>query len=305
MAIPDMPRALRSDDLQVIRRDGQIDRGPRPGSWRPGAPRPLNVRHDKRLAPGLPLFASEVHRATLGFGAYALTERALRTVAPRGDGHPVLVLPGLLAGDGTTFAMRRFLRHLGYAAHGWRLGRNLGPTARTMRGLLHVYDELLDEYGRPATVIGWSLGGIFAREIARDRPDAVRQVITLGSPFRLAHPSQTRAMRAFDRYSHLHVPVDELPPPESTRPPLPVPSSSIYSEYDGIVAWQTCLEDPGPRRENIAVYGSHLGLGHNPAVLWAIADRLARPAGAWEPFSPPWWAAPLFPEPAVPGPVAV
>jgi pimeloyl-ACP methyl ester carboxylesterase len=265
--------------------------------WVPGSPRPIAARFDRRLAPKWPLYATEIHRAVADYAAYAATERALRLLAASGDGHPVLVIPGLMAGDGSTWPLRRFLRGLGYNAHGWRLGRNIGPTRRVQTGLRDVFDDLFAEYDRPATLIGWSLGGIFARELARERPDEVRQVIVLGTPFRLAHPAQTRALRAFERYSHLHVPADELPPPESHRPPLPVPATSIYSVLDGIVASQACLEEPGPTRENVAVYGSHLGLGSNPAVLWAIADRLGQAAGEWTPFSAPWWAKPLYPAP--------
>lgn len=271
--------------------------GTRPRMWIPGAPRPISARFDRALAPSWPLYVTELPRAVADYGAYAAAERALRLLAASGDGHPVLVLPGLLAGDGSTRALRRFLRGLGYATHGWRLGRNVGPTPRVRTGLRHVLDEVLAEYGRPATLVGWSMGGIFARELARERPHDVRQVITLGTPFRLAHPAQTRALRAFERYSHLHVPPEELPPPESTRPPLPVPSTSVYSSFDGVVAAQACLEAPGEGRENVAVYGSHLGLGHNPAVLWVIADRLAQTEGQWSPFRAPWWGRALYPAP--------
>ena len=274
-------------------------------AWVPGAPRPIDFRPDRDQAPGWPLFATEVSRAAVDYAAWEATKRVVVRRAPRGDGHPVLVLPGLLASDGSTRPLRAFLDRLGYHAHGWGLGRNIGPTARTMAGLLHVYDDMLQTYGRAGSVIGWSLGGIFAREIARDRADSVRQAIVLGSPFRLAHPSQTRAMRAFDRYSHMHVPVEELPPAESTRPPLPVPSTSIYSELDGIVHWRACLDEPGEGRENIAVHSSHLGLGHNPAALWAIADRLGQPEGVWRPFRAPGWGRALYPAPGEPVAVMV
>jgi pimeloyl-ACP methyl ester carboxylesterase len=156
--------------------------------------------------------------------------------------------------------------------------------------------ELSDRYGRPMSLIGWSLGGIFARDIARRTPDSVRQVITLGSPFRLERASQTRATRVFDRYSHLHVEHRDFPL-EADGVPMPVPATSIYSHFDGIVHWPACLNLPGERCENIAVYASHLGLGHHPAVLYAIADRLAQPEGSWEPFHPPLFLRPAYPHP--------
>jgi pimeloyl-ACP methyl ester carboxylesterase len=155
-------------------------------------------------------------------------------------------------------------------------------------------------------VIGWSLGGIFARDLARRSPDSVRQVVTLGSPFRLARHSQSRATKVFDRFSHLHVEHRTLPL-ESENTPLLMPATSIYSHYDGIVHWQTCLDTPGERCENIAVMASHLGLGHHPASIWAVADRLAQPEGTWKPFKAPLFLRPAFPKPATPpttGPLA-
>src|SRR4029077_18444268 len=121
---------------------------------------------------------------------------------PVGDGHPVLVLPGLLADDDSTWTLRRILRALGYWGHGGRLGRNFGPTAATVTGLQNRLLDLQSRYDSAVSVIGWSLGGIFARTPARDTPAAVRQVITLGSPIRLAHESQSRAGRAFNHYAH-------------------------------------------------------------------------------------------------------
>jgi pimeloyl-ACP methyl ester carboxylesterase len=214
----------------------------------------------------------------------------------------VLVLPGLMAGDVSTRPLRRVLRRLGYSVHGWRLGRNIGPTAQAVQGMRARLDDLSGRHGQPVTLLGWSLGGIFARDLARRSPAAVRQVITLGSPFRLARHDQSRAHRVFDRYSHLHVERWQLPL-EHGRGPLPVPATSLYSKLDGIVAWRACLDDPSPRAENIAVYASHFGFGHHPAVLWAVADRLAQPAGTWAPFRAPLLLRPAFPRPDSP-PVA-
>src|SRR5918998_641019 len=123
-------------------------------------------------------------RAVLEFGAFAASAPALQ-LAPKGDGHPVLVLPGLAASDESTRPLRWFLRSRGYHTHGWRLGRNTGPSDRIRKGLRDRVRGIADQHGRPISLVGWSLGGIYAREIARLAPDAVRQVITLGSPFRL------------------------------------------------------------------------------------------------------------------------
>jgi pimeloyl-ACP methyl ester carboxylesterase len=250
--------------------------------------------------PALPLYLSEPGRAVADYGLY-LAARPLMPRLPRGDGHGVLVLPGLLADDVSTRALRSVLGKLGYDAHGWGLGRNIGPTAACVTGMRDLVHHLSDKHGKPVTIIGWSLGGIFARDIARRTPESVRQVVTLGSPFRLARHSQSRATKVFDRFSHLHVEHRTLPL-ESEATPLPVPSTSIYSQFDGIVHWQTCLDTPGERCENIAVMASHLGLGHHPASIWAIADRLAQPEGTWQPFKAPRFLRPAFPKPAEPTP---
>ena len=157
----------------------------------------------------------------------------------------------------------------------------------------------VQRHGRQVNLIGWSLGGIYARTLARRSPQLVRQVVTLGSPFRLTSPNQSRASRAFESFAHLHVEPSQLPFERGTAP-VPVPATSIYSRYDGIVAWQACLDTPSPRAENIEVIGSHLGLGHNPWVIWALADRLAQPEGSWAPFRPPSVLRPFYPRPARP-----
>jgi pimeloyl-ACP methyl ester carboxylesterase len=248
--------------------------------------------------PALPLYLSEPGRAVADYGLY-LAALPLAPSLPRGDGHPVLVLPGLLADDVSTRALRNVLRRLGYDARGWGLGRNIGPTAACVKGMRDMVDHLADEHGQPVSLIGWSLGGIFARDLARRTPDSVRQVITLGSPFRLARNSQSRATKVFERFSHLHVEHRSLPL-EAESAPLRVPATSIYSHFDGIVHWETCLDTPGERCENIAVMASHLGLGHHPASIWAIADRLAQPEGTWKPFKAPLFLRPAFPKPATP-----
>jgi pimeloyl-ACP methyl ester carboxylesterase len=256
------------------------------------------VARRQKDGPSLQLYLSEPGRVAADLGLYLAARPALQLL-PQGDGHPVLVLPGLLADDASTRILRTVLRRLGYRVHGWRLGRNIGPTAACVIGMRDRIDDLHARYQRPVSLVGWSLGGIFARDLARRTPDSVRQVITLGSPFRLERHSQTRATRAFDRFAHLHVEHRELPL-EADGCPLPVPSTSIYSHLDGIVHWQTCLDRPGEHCENIAVMASHLGLGHHPAALYAIADRLAQPEGTWTPFRPPLFLRPAFPRPDAP-----
>jgi pimeloyl-ACP methyl ester carboxylesterase len=201
----------------------------------------------------------------------------------------VLVLPGLHASDTSTTTLRRWIRRLGYPVAGWELGRNRGPTRAVVDGLPALLDTLVQRHGEPITLVGWSLGGIFARSLALRRPTAVRQVITLGSPFGIPEDANvgTPGERMYQRLAHLHV-QDRIPPSGAVlREPLPVPSTAVYSRWDGIVDWRDCLQRSGPTSENVEVRGSHLGLGHHPAVLWTVADRLAQPTGQWRPLQIP------------------
>jgi len=213
---------------------------------------------------------------TAFFASYPLLR-----LAPRGDGHPVLVLPGLAASDLSTRPLRRYLRDQGWWAHGWKLGPNHGPRPGVEARMQERLAELYARHGRKVSVVGWSLGGIFARELARRAPDQVRAVITLGSPFAGA-PRASNAWRLYERASERKV--EDYPGRERMKLPPPVPSTAIYTRSDGIVAWQGCLEREGPTSENIEVEGSHCGLGHNPLALYAIADRLSQPEGEWRPF---------------------
>jgi pimeloyl-ACP methyl ester carboxylesterase len=245
--------------------------------------------------PSLALFMSEPGRALADYGAMLATSPVLLW-APRGDGHPVLVMPGLLAEDASTATLRFFLRSLGYEVDGWRLGRNLGPTPAIMSGMTDRLEEIAAATGRTISLIGWSLGGVYARELARSRPRLVRQVITLSSPFGLDDLRHSRVDAVYQRLSGLHMDPDALPRREALRRPIPVPNTAIFSRLDGVVPWQACINDEAPRSENVGVYSSHLGMGHNPAVLWVVADRLAQPEEAWHPFKPPSVVRHLFPD---------
>jgi pimeloyl-ACP methyl ester carboxylesterase len=214
--------------------------------------------------------------------------------APRGDGHGVLVLPGLLASDTSTALLRQFLRRLGYAVHGWRLGRNLGPTSEVLDGLPAQLADIARLTGGPVSVIGWSLGGIYARELARQHPEHVRRVLTLGSPFALTDARQSHADRAYRRRASLHA-TDRVPTQTQVSRPIPVPSTAVYSRRDGIVSWRACIEPDTDRNENVEVRCAHLGFGVDPATLWLIADRLAMPAGEHRPFRPPAALRSLYP----------
>lgn len=149
--------------------------------------------------------------------------------------------------------------------------------------MLERVSELRQRYGRKVSVIGWSLGGLYARQIAKQLPDDVRQVITLGSPF-AGHPKSTNAWRVYEAASGQRADDGDHHPAGPLHVTPPVPTTAIFSRTDGVCAWQACKEVVGPQAENIEVSGSHIGLGHHPAVVYAIADRLAQPEGAWKRF---------------------
>lgn len=240
---------------------------------------------DSVSAPSLLLALTEPMRAIFELGTIPMAAPLL-SLAPRGDGHPVLILPGFMTSDRSTGVLRRFLSRMGYQPFTWDLGRNLGPKAIGYQGerLIERLDEIYEKTGRKVSLVGWSLGGMMARQLSRRRPDLVRQVITLGSPI-VGNPRATNAWRAYQAMTgqRLEDPGAQEQLRESELPP-PVPSTAIYTKEDGIVAWQNCMEPADALTDNIQVHGSHCGLGVNPVVLFAVADRLAQEEGTWKPF---------------------
>ncbi len=257
---------------------------------------PLQDQPARRLvrAPS-PLLRAMESTAVFEIGALVASSPVLRLIG-RGDRHPVLVLPGFTASDRSTVPLRAALRNLGYWAHGWGLGSNLGPSDRILDGMTQRLADLHERHGRKVSLVGWSLGGIYAREMARENPEAVRQVITLGSPFRMMEGDRSTASTIADRLTPMFsARILPMQGPEGDKAPLEVPSTAIYTRTDGIVRWFVCINELAPYQENIEVRGSHSGLGYNPAVVLAVADRLRQPEGEWHPFVPPVWARSLYP----------
>ena len=244
------------------------------------------IRPDASTRPPSALLAlTELPRAMMEFGSLPWAAPLLAS-APKGDGHPVLVLPGFTTSDRSTAVLRRYLSRLGHDAHTWDLGHNLGPRAIGQQGekLVDRLNAVHELTGRTVSLVGWSLGGVMARTVSRRVPEAVRQVISLGSPF-TGTPRATNVWRAYELLTGQKIDDEQVREQlrESTSPP-PVPSTAIWSRADGIVAWQNCVEPFATNSDNIEVHGSHCGLGVNPAVLYAVADRLAQPEDDWKPF---------------------
>lgn len=236
---------------------------------------------DRLRPPGLALLLAEA-RGILEFNASLLLSPFLMR-APRGDGHPVLALPGFLASDLSMAPLRRYLAELGYDAQAWRIGRNIGGIAKMRIALRERLAGIHAASGRKVSIVGWSLGGVYARDLALQAPGMVRNVITLASPF----ANDVRATNATRLYEMLsgESAGDNPALEQAIAGDLPVPATSIYSKTDGIVNWRTCLLRPSATAENIEVrLASHVGIGVNPAALWAVADRLAQPEGQFHAF---------------------
>jgi pimeloyl-ACP methyl ester carboxylesterase len=200
---------------------------------------------------------------------------------PVGDGHPVIVYPGLGASDTSTLPLRNFLRERGYTPYPWKQGFNFGPRNGVLKAAQEQMLQVATRHRERVSLIGWSLGGIYAREIAKEAAEHARCVITLGTPF-TGHPHATNAWRFYEMVSGQRVHDQTLI--EQIRSAPSCPTTSIYSKTDGVVAWQCSINASSAHAENIEVHASHLGMGMNPLALYAVADRLAQDPQAWERF---------------------
>ena len=235
--------------------------------------------------PHMALALMEMPRMVMELGSLMLSVPWLRKL-PKGDGHAVMIIPGFLGNDRLNHALVRYLKHLGYSAAGWGMGRNLGPDHFAVDELKDRVTHLAETGDGSITLIGHSLGGLYAREIARMQPDNVRQVISLGTPFAKGSGQGSIVRGLFDRVN-----------PGTNRNSLfnnrwnefaeapPVPTTSIYTKSDGVVNWRSNIQLPNhPRVQNIEVLGSHSGLTLNPAVWYLLADRLQYTRDNWQPL---------------------
>ena len=192
---------------------------------------------------------------------------------PRGHGEPVLVLPGYRAGDASTAILKTYLRFLGYRVSGWHLGRSSGNVPDLLPRVLKRILFMSRKARQPVRVVGWSFGGYLAREAARERPDAIRQVITLGTPV-VGGPKYTVAAPGFYRRG---IDLDAMAAEIESRNRilLETPVTAIYSRADTFVAWQACIDRNGANVEHVEVRTTHMGFGFSPEVYKIIAQRLA------------------------------
>ncbi len=242
--------------------------------------------------PSFGLAVTEAHRALVEFAGLVYTRRFLEKM-PKGDGHVVAVLPGFLGDDGYSAPLRKYLARQGYEAVGWEQGRNLGPRGDLLDRTLDHLSNLAARSGGKVSLVGHSLGGIYARELAKQMPDDIRQVISLGSPFGEGRHSGSYPSRLFSALN----PDDEIEIDQDalTLPP-PVPTTAVYSKGDGVVNWLTCFQDGKFKQaQNIQVWGSHCGLTVNPMVWFLLAERLAQAEDAWTPFKSSSWRRLFYP----------
>jgi alpha-beta hydrolase superfamily lysophospholipase len=238
---------------------------------------------------GLPskaLLSVEAIRTVYEYGLSCILNVPLQFISPKGDGHPIMIIPGLGTGDGATYFLRNFLKSIGYEPYSWGFGRNMGPKPNLndfIDSMLRRVKEISAQNNHSeVSIIGHSLGGIYGREIAKYSPHLIRQVITLASPFKdLVDTNATFIYEILNKdKSHRNIDIAK----KISEPP-PVPFTSLYTKTDGVVNWHATLENEGPFAENVEVPGaSHMGLSHNPIAMYIIADRLSKNKENWTPY---------------------
>lgn len=197
-------------------------------------------------------------------------------LAPRGADHPVLLLPGFNGGDTSLWPLRRFLGWVGWNACGWELGTNDGHAAELLPRVIERTDAVAQKSGQPVHLVGWSMGGLLAREVARDRPDLVAQVVTMGTPV-IGGAKYTAVAPLFRQLGY---DIDTLAAECEARTCRVIPRriTAIYSRRDGIVSWQACIDRHNPSVEHVHVGTTHFGFAFDLRVWRIVADRLSRRA---------------------------
>ncbi len=230
------------------------------------------------IAPPPMLYQMLEARAGAEFAALMLKLPLLRMGAPRGNERPVIVLPGFMANDNSTWLLRRFLEDLDYAVTGWGMGNNAGPGQPLIEKLIERVAALKRGHDQRVNLVGWSRGGMLAREVARARPDLVRQVITLGTPVK-GGPGATSIGRLVQASTGMTEAQMRSLLRRREATPIKVPVTALYSKTDGVVAWRAAIDSSNPDVEHIEVDSSHVGFGANARVFQIVAQRLDNPRG--------------------------
>ena len=230
---------------------------------------------------------------------FALSVPWLRTL-PRGDGHPVLVMPGLLADERSLWLLSRFLRSRGYQVLQWGEGRNRGPTPGVFDTALAILKSANRRSGQKVSLVGWSLGGTLARVLANRHPELIRSMVTLATPF-TGDPKATHLNWLY-KWATGHAPGARAAFTREYSGTPDVPLTAVYSRLDGVIPWQAAYQEPGPHSESVRVMCPHGAMAADPMVMYILADRLSQPDGEWRPFELPWWLPPARPRalPALP-----
>jgi len=193
--------------------------------------------------------------------------------AARGDGQPVIVIPGFLAPDMSTARLREFLTRQNFMPCSWTVGVNLGPMRHVMRAVERQVRDLADRTGRKVSLVGVSLGGTTARQAAKLCPGHIARVITLVSPI---HPPITTPLAPLAQAAALLWDEEELKNLAAISEPPPVPLTAVVSRNDGIIDWRTSVPQASDLVEVVEISGSHMAICSNPEVQRIVADRLAK-----------------------------
>ena len=230
--------------------------------------------------PPAPINALLEARAGLELTSLFFASPAL-ALANGGKARPIMLLPGYGAGDASMQPLSGYLRYLGHRTYRWGIGRNRGSVDAMVPVVANRVTEIAEKTAQPVTLIGWSLGGVVAREIARTRPTVVGEIITMGTPVK-GGPKYTAIGAAFARSRGMDLDRFEWEVHRRNSIGLKQPITAIYSKLDGVVGWQAAIDSYNPQARNVEVYGTHLGLGVNPRVWTVIADTLAKNQGLAE-----------------------
>jgi Alpha/beta hydrolase family len=244
----------------------------------PTATKPASVNR-----PSIILLGTEPLRAAIEFVSHKMNRPEVTSI---GDGHPVVIFPGLGTDGSAVAPLRAHCEALGYTAFDWGQGFNTGPRGDVDQWLSELASNVslsLQPFEQRATLIGWSLGGLYAREVGKILKDQVQQVITIATPFNAT--SDVTNVGWLYRLLGGNSATFEPALSKRLKEAPSVPTTSIYSRSDGVVAWETCIHDKTSKHvQDIEIESSHIGMGWNNATLQIIADRLAQKRGAWRPY---------------------